>query len=84
MPAKEDGTTQQKVSVWIDPKFAKLIGRDAPDDGWVEPAVQSWDARNEPPDLHIPALAGSDCLCATLLQRYPNLKRNLCVFRREG
>jgi len=55
-----------------------------PDDGWVEPTVQSWDARNEPPDLHIPALAGSDCLCATLLQCYPNLKRNRLVFRREG
>jgi len=27
-----------------------------PDDGWVEPAAQSSEARDEPPDLHIPAL----------------------------
>jgi hypothetical protein len=45
-----------KKSVWINPKFAKLIGRDVPDDGWVEPAAQSSEARDEPPDLHIPAL----------------------------
>lgn len=43
-------------SVWIDPKFAKLIGREVPEDGWVEPAALYSEARGEPPNLHIPAL----------------------------
>jgi hypothetical protein len=43
-------------SVWIDPKFAKLIGRDVPDDGWVEPAAPSSEAGDEPPNLHIRVL----------------------------
>lgn len=52
-------------SVWIDPKFAKLIGRDVPDDGWVEPAAPSSEARDERPNLHIPVLG--------LLHRDPHI-----------
>lgn len=45
-----------KKSGWIDPKFAKLIGRDVPEDGRVEPAAQSSEARDKPFNLHIAAL----------------------------
>jgi hypothetical protein len=44
------------TSVWIDPKFAKLLGRDVADDGWVQPAAPSSEPKAEPPNLHIPVL----------------------------
>lgn len=43
-----------KKTVWIDPKFAKLIGRQVPEDGWVEPAIPP--PNQGVPDLHISGL----------------------------
>lgn len=43
-----------KKSVWIHPEFAKLIGREVPEDGRIEPATQN--SRPISPDLHISRL----------------------------
>ena len=46
--------SSDKKTVWIHPEFAKLIGRDVPKDGWVEPATRP--ANPSSPNLHIPSL----------------------------
>ncbi len=46
----------KKKSAWIDPEFAKSIGRKLPEDGWVEPATGSAEPREGSFDLHISIL----------------------------